>query len=170
MQNKYSDRDRKSREDKEDEIKLLKKEIEKLNEKIKKSTANYEKEINSLNSDNLKLKQEMINLNDDGGKDNKDKIIKLERAVTELQNNFAVKKVELTQSQAECEKLRQENNMQVRNVENLSKKIDHLEKELVLTKQNLGDALNEISELEKNVNDVPEEKKKKKGFSIFKRK
>jgi hypothetical protein len=40
MQNKYSDRDRKRREDKEDEIKLLKKEIEKLNEKIKRLTIN----------------------------------------------------------------------------------------------------------------------------------
>jgi hypothetical protein len=33
-----------------------------------------------------------------------DKIIKLERTVTDLQNN-TVKKVELTQSQAECENL-----------------------------------------------------------------
>ncbi len=172
MQNLYSDRDKKAVSDLENEIKTLKKEIDTLNSQIKKNSMNYESEMNKIKSENIMFKQEIINLTDDsvGAKDNKEKIIKLEKTVSELQNNIALKKVELTQSQQEYDRKKDENTKLSQSIVELNLKIDSLERELIVTKQKLGDVLNEMSEMENAVIlKSPDSKDKKKGIFLKKK-
>lgn len=178
IQTKLSDKENKFLEEKEQEIFNLKREIESINTQYKKAKQNLEKDINKLQSENVFLKQENehLKLEEEALKDTKNKIIKLEKAMSEMQNMFAIKKVELTQKENEIEKTQEEKEKLTAIINQNKIKIDILEKELVLTKQSLGDVLNEVSELESRLSGgstertETEEKKKKKRFGFFSKK
>ena len=88
-----------------------------------------------------------------------------------MHNNLAIKKVELSQCESEKENLFSENRRIMIDVNDQKNKIENLEKDLIFTKQKLGDVLNELSEAENKTK--PNEKgnesieKKKTGFSSF---
>jgi chromosome segregation ATPase len=172
IQNKYSEKEIKIIEEKENVIRGLKKEIDSLNSQHRKASSSIDKDVKIAQSENQFLKQEVAYLKEESvnNRELKDKILKLEKLLTEMQNNFAIKKVELTQTQMECDKYREDLHkleliLKTHNKEQ-EDKIQILEKEVVETKQKLGDVLNELSESEnRNGSNKGEEKKKK--FSFF---
>jgi chromosome segregation ATPase len=172
MQSKFAEKEKSLQEEKENIIKSLKKEIENLNSQIKKSNLNNEKELKILQTENLSLKQEINYLREESSshRDTKDKIIKLEKSISEFQNGLALKKVELTQTQMECEKYREElNKLEIKlksENKDLSETIGILQDELVVTKQKLGDCLNELSECESKLSNSYRGEEKGK-FSFF---
>ncbi len=172
MQIKFAEKEKNLSEEKESIIKSLKKDIENLNSTVKKSSLNNEKELKILQTENVSLKQEVNYLREEvsSHRDLKDKIIKLEKFLSEIQNGLALKKVELTQSQMECEKYREELNKLENSLknENHSQKelIEILQLELVETKQKLGDTLNELGDCESKLTNSQRGEEKNK-FSFF---
>ncbi len=179
IQIKAVEKERKICEEKDQEIRLLKRELENLKLESKKSNANYsERENTKALTENLFLKKEIENLKLENteAKQYKEKMIKLEKTILDLQNNLAIKKVEISQGENEKEKLVSESRKIVMEINEHKNKIEILEKDLVFTKQKLGDVLNELSEYENSGNSnnpVKTDKsfesveKKKSGFSSF---
>ncbi len=178
MQKKFSEKETKLNEEKNSATNNYKREIENLNSQLKKASQNNDKETKLTQVENQKLKEEIKYLKDEleSIKDLKDKTFKLEKNLNEVQNNYAVKKIELTQSQMECEKYRDEMSrlMQTYKAQDQEQKetISILEKELIETKQKLGDVLNELGEQENNTNSSSsrQDPKKKGLFSFFSKK
>lgn len=149
-----------------------------MNSQNKKIGSNLDKEFNKISSENLYLKQEIDHLKEEniGIKEMKEKLHKLEKTSAELQNNYAIKKVELTHSNSEVEKLIEDKKEVLNSINEYKTNIELLEKELVQTKQKLGEVLNELSEAENKALDSERNGSdngvvnKKKGFSFFKKK
>lgn len=181
LQSKFSEKEMKMNEEKNNIIMNYKKEIDNLNTQIKKVSQTNEKDSKLIQLENQKLKEEVKYLKDEveSGKDLKEKNFRLEKNLGELQNTFAMKKIELTQSQMECDKYREE--LSKINSDYQTQQRDHLEtvqlleNELILTKQKLGDTLNELSEQINLYNNSTmtsrgDEGKKKGLFSLFSKK
>lgn len=176
IQSRAAEKERKITEEKDSEIRQLKKDIDNLTLQVKKS--NSDKENSKTTSENLFLKSEVENLRQENKeiKEYREKMMKLERSIIDLQNNLAIKKVEISQSESDKEKLISENRRMCIEVNDQKSKIENLEKDLIYTKQKLGDVLNELSEME-NHNTTPTPRntdksmdsvdKKKSGFSSF---
>jgi len=177
IQIKAAEKEKKIIEEKDQEIKQLKKDIETLRQENKRSnTNNSERENAKSQNEILYLKKEIEELKQENkeAKQGKENLIKLERTILDLQNNLAIKKVEISQCETEKEKLASENRKTLMEINEQKIKIENLEQDLVYTKQKLGDVLNELSEMEnygsnkspdKNNDSVIE--KKKTGFSSF---
>jgi chromosome segregation ATPase len=178
MQQKFSEKETKLNEEKTLLTNNYKKELETLNSQLKKASQNNDKETKLIQVENQKMKEEIKFLKDeiDSFKEIKEKAFKLEKNLNELQNNYAVKKIELTQSQMECEKYREEMSRLMQNYKTQDQvqkeSISKLEVDLIETKQKLGDVLNELSEHENktNTSSSREDGKKKGLFSIFSKK
>ena len=94
---------------------------------------NLDKELNKITSENQFLKQEIEHLREDSlaSKELKEKVLKYEKTLTEIQNNFAIKKVELTQTLSEVDKLKDEKKELNLLIKNQKLSIENLEKEPV---------------------------------------
>jgi hypothetical protein len=165
MQKKFLEREKKILEEKSEEIKNLKIEIDSLNVKSKKYVADNEKEF--LKRENKNLKDEIGHLKSDLNlySGMKEKCFNLEKSLITMQNVFANKNVEFTQIESECEKLKLEKSKTENILNEKIVTIEILQKELIDTKQRMGDVLNELSEMEKKKNmsarEVDTKKKKK---------
>lgn len=176
IQIRAAEKERKILEEKDQEIRLLKKEIESLKVESKKTNATFSERENSKSQNEiLYLKKEIDNLKLENkeAKQYKDNVLKLEKTILDLQNNLAIKKVEISQCENEKEKLASENRKIVMEINEQKSKIENLEKDLVFTKQKLGDVLNELGEYENNNTTLKTDKsvesieKKKTGFASF---
>lgn len=127
-----------------------------------KEKINYELNLLKKQIESLKIENRII-------KDLKEKIIFLENKILENENNSLLIKSKLISSENENEKLSSNNRNLMIEIQNLKNEKNNLEKDLVYTKQKLGDAINEISEYEEKHNeDYSKNKnneKKKTGFS-----
>jgi len=176
IQIKAAEKERKIIEEKDLEIRLLKREMEILKLESKKTNANNsERENTKTQNEILFLKKEIENLKLENkeAKQYKENMIKLEKTILDMQNNLAIKKVEISQCENEKEKMISENRKIVMEINEQKSKIENLEKDLIFTKQKLGDVLNELGEYENNNTPIKTDnsneslEKKKTGFSSF---
>lgn len=176
IQQKAQEREKKLIEEKDSQIKNIKKENESLLGQLKKNDINKDKEYKKILNENLFLKQDVEALKNENKEiwDFKDKLFKSEKLIIQMENNLIMKKVELSNKETEKEKLFSDNKRLESQIFECKLKIENLENDLIFSKQKLGDVLNEMSEIEssaitseRSLDNISE---KKSSFSFFKKK
>jgi len=176
FQQKAQEREKKLIEEKEQQIKNIRKENETYISQLKRNEIHLDKEYKKVLNENLFLKSEIEALKNENKEMRgfKDKLFKSEKMVIQMENDLVMKKVELSNKESEKEKLFSENRRLESQIFECKLKIENLENDLIFSKQKLGDVLNEMSEIESSA--ITSERSfdnidgKKTSFSFFKKK
>jgi len=117
---------------------------------MKKLISNNDNEINRLHAENKIMKTELHQIKDEHKNSGllKEKIIVLEKTIMENQKIYASSEMQISYIQSEKEKVEQEVNRLKKQLKDQTEQIDDLELNLVKTKEQLGEAINDVNLIE----------------------